>query len=383
MIDLFADGIGQVIDLLTIWVLPILLVLGALVFFHELGHYSVARWCGVRIEAFSIGFGREVVGWNDKAGTRWRIALLPLGGYVKFAGDENAASAPGSNFDPDDPSIFHNKPLWQRAAVVFAGPAANFILAVVIFVGLFTALGQPYTPARINTVQPDSAAFEAGLQPGDLIVEANGERIDDFADLKRIVAINLDRPLSLLVERDGQVIARDMTPRIVEEDDGFGRTSRAGRIGVTVTSDGAYRQVGLGGAVVESVERVWETVTASLTAVGDMVVGNRSVNELRGPPGIAEVVGEVAQLGIVPLINLAAFLSISLGLINLFPIPMLDGGHLLFYAVEAVRGRPLSESAQEIGYRIGLALVVGLMVLVTVNDIGHFGLFDQVQNLFS
>ncbi len=372
------------IDLILTWVVPVVGMLSVLVFFHELGHYAVARWCGVSVEAFSIGFGREIFGWNDRNGTRWRVAWLPLGGYVKFAGDENAASAPShGGFDPDDPSIFHNKPLWQRAAVVAAGPVANFILAIVIFVGLFTILGQPYTPARVDSVVADSAAAEAGLQPQDLIVEADGEGIDDFGDLRRIVALNLDRPLTLVVERDGQLLTMDLKPRIVEQDDGFGRMARIGLIGVRAKSDGAFREMGVGTALIEAVERVWETITGSLQALGDMVIGDRSVNELRGPIGIAHLSGEVAQFGLVSLINLAAFISISLGLINLFPIPMLDGGHLLFYAVEAVRGRPLGEKAQEIGFRIGLGLVVCLMVVATVNDVSQFGLFDMVRDLFS
>lgn len=371
------------IDLIVGYALPFVAVLTVLVFVHELGHYLVARWCGVAVEAFSIGFGREIYGWNDRRGTRWRIAILPFGGYVKFRGDQGAASTPDRDRPADDPDDFHNKPLWQRAAVVVAGPAANFLFAIAIFAVLFVTLGQPHTPARVERVMPDSAAAAAGLQPGDLIVSAGGETVEDFDDIRRIVAINLDRELELGVERDGQVLTFDLRPDVVEMDDGFGRTSKVGRIGITAMRSGEYKSVGFFEAIAEATERTWETTTATLAAVGDMFIGERSVKELRGPLGIAHLSGEVAQFGIVSLVNFAAFISISLGLINLFPIPMLDGGHLLFYAVEAVRGRPLGETTQEIGYRIGLGLVVGLMLLATMNDIVQFGLADFVAGLFS
>ncbi|WP_417515183.1 RIP metalloprotease RseP [Minwuia sp.] len=373
MIDVLVNNIFSVIVIMTV-----------LIFIHEMGHYLVARWCGVAVETFSIGFGREVFGWNDRSGTRWRVAWLPFGGYVKFAGDANAASTPDfDRIDAADPTMFQNKPLWQRAAVVFAGPAANFLLAIAIFMTMFLTLGQPHMPARVDKVLPDSPAAVAGLQSGDLIVEANGERIDGFSDLRRVVALNLDRELQLIVERDAQAVSIGLRPEVIEQDDGFGRSSRIGRIGVTPVPEREFRQLGLVAATVEAVEQVWETLTGSLIAIGDMIVGDRSVAELRGPVGIVQLTGEVAELGTVPLINLAAFLSISLGLINLFPIPMLDGGHLLFYAVEAVRGRPLRESTQEIGYRIGLGLVVTLMVVATFNDFEQTWLGTFVGGLFS
>lgn len=371
------------IDLIIGYALPFVAVLTVLVFVHELGHYLVARWCGVAVETFSIGFGREIYGWNDSRGTRWRFSILPFGGYVKFAGDHGPASTPDRAAPADDPDNFHNKPLWQRAAVVVAGPAANFLFAIFIFAALFISLGQPQTPARVDTVLPDSAAALAGLQPGDLIVAADGETVDDFGDIRRIVAVNLDRELDLAVERDGEIVRFVLRPEVVEIDDGFGRASRVGRIGITAVAQSEYRSLGPLEAVGEAVERTWETTTATLSAVGDMFIGERSVQELRGPLGIAHLSGEVAQFGIVSLVNFAAFISISLGLINLFPIPMLDGGHLLFYAVEAVRGRPLGEATQEIGYRIGLGLVVGLMLLATMNDVVQFGLAEFVTGLFS
>ena len=372
------------IDMLVTWVLPFLGVLTVLVFVHEMGHYLVARWCGVKVDAFSIGFGPELFGWNARSGTRWKVSALPFGGYVKFSGDQNAASAPDmSAIDENDPDIFHNKPLWQRAAVVFAGPAANFLFAIAIFAVLFTVLGQPHTPARVGEVLPETPAAAAGLQPGDLIVEADGESVDGFDDLRRIVAINLDRELDLVIDRGGETVVISLRPDVVEIDDGFGRTSRIGRVGVKSAPGGEFVEMGPLEALGSAVERVWDTVTATLQALGDMIIGDRSVSELRGPAGIAHLAGEVAQFGIVSLVHFAAFISISLGLINLFPIPMLDGGHLLFYAVEAIRGRPLGEATQEIGYRIGLGLVVALMVVATVNDFDQFGLVEFIGGLFS
>lgn len=366
------------------YILPFLAVLTVLVFIHEMGHYLVARWCGVGIEAFSVGFGREIFGWNDKHGTRWKLCMIPFGGYVKFRGDSGAASTPDheGNAGNDDPSNFHNKPLAQRAAVVVAGPAANFLLAIFIFACMFTIWGQPFTKAMVSEVVPDSAAAEAGLQPGDLIVAADGENVASFEDLRRIVSLNLDRPLPLIVERDGNQISLDASPRVVEIEDQFGNASKVGMLGVRAVERG-WRELGPGGALVEAVRQTWVITTSTLSAVWDMITGHRSVEELRGPAGIAEISGQAAQFGLASLINIAAFLSISLGLINLFPIPMLDGGHLLFYAVEAVRGRPLGETTQEIGYRLGFAMVIGLMLVATFNDIDRFGVVDFMKGLFS
>lgn len=362
----------------------VVVAFAVLIFIHELGHYLVARWCRVRIDAFSIGFGPELVGWNDRAGTRWRVAALPLGGYVKFAGDQNAASAPDPAMaDDPDPELFQNKPLWQRASVVAAGPFANFLLAVVIFALLFVTLGKPHVPAQVGRIIEESPAAAAGLQPGDTIVEAAGESVDGFGDLQRIVAINLDRSLDLTVQRGAETLTMEILPEVVEIDDGFGRMSRVGRLGVVATSERVFQQMGPIDAVVAGMESVWDTITATLRAVGDMILGKRSISELRGPAGIAHLAGEVAQISIVSLVNFAAFISISLGLINLFPIPMLDGGHLLFYAVEAVRGKPLGERAQEVGYRIGLGMVVTLMVVATFNDLNQWGLVNMIGGLFS
>ena len=366
------------------YILPFLAVLTVLVFVHEMGHYLVARWCGVGVEAFSVGFGRELFGWHDRRGTRWKVSMIPFGGYVKFRGDSGAASTPdhAGNVHDDDPENFHNKPLAKRAAVVVAGPLANFLLAIVIFAGMFTVWGQPFTTAMVSDVVADSAAAEAGLQPGDLIVTAGGEDVVSFEDLRRIVSLNLDRPLPLTVERDGRLIDLDAQPRVVVIQDQFGNDSKVGMLGVRAMERG-WRELGVGGALVEAVRQTWVITSSTLSAVGDMITGHRSVEELRGPAGIAEISGQAASFGLASLINIAAFLSISLGLINLFPIPMLDGGHLLFYAVEAVRGRPLGETTQEIGYRLGFAMVIGLMLVATFNDIDRFGVVDFMKGLFS
>lgn len=366
------------------YVLPFLAVLTVLVFVHEMGHYLVARWCGVDVEVFSVGFGREIYGRNDRNGTRWRLSLFPVGGYVKFRGDEGPASTPDvrGNLTDTAPGNFHSKSLGQRAAVVAAGPVANFLLAILIFWVLFVSFGQPYTTARVSEVMPDSAAAEAGLRPGDLIVSAGGESIASFEDLRRVVGLNLDHPMAVEIDRDGRVLSLDLQPRVVIMTDRFGNTSRIGQIGVR-SEEGGWRELGPVGAMGEAVRQTWVTVTGTLAAIGDMIAGARPLDELRGPAGIAQMSGQAAQIGIASLVSFAAFLSISLGLINLFPIPMLDGGHLLFYAVEAVRGRPLGAATQELGYKIGLAMVLALMVLATTNDILHLGVVDYVRGLFS
>ncbi|MEC9347884.1 MAG: RIP metalloprotease RseP [Pseudomonadota bacterium] len=366
------------------YVIPFLAVLTVLVFVHEMGHYLVARWCGVSVEVFSVGFGREIWGRNDRHGTRWRLSLFPVGGYVKFRGDVGAASTPDveANRTDTDPGNFHSKSLGQRAAVVAAGPIANFLLAIAIFWMLFVSFGQPFTTARVSEVVADSPAAEAGMQPGDLIVSAGGSSIDSFEDLRRVVALNLDSPMEVLIERDGRELSLQVQPRVVELTDRFGNTSRVGQLGVR-SVEGSWRELGPVGALTEAVRQTWIVVTSSLEAIGDMIAGARPLDELRGPAGIAQMSGQAASVGIASLVSFAAFLSISLGLINLFPIPMLDGGHLLFYAVEAVRGRPLGAATQELGYKIGLAMVLALMVLATTNDILHLGVVDFVRNLFS
>jgi regulator of sigma E protease len=375
--DILSSLGAQVWSLLG-YVVPFLFVLTIVVFVHEYGHYWVGRRCGVGVKAFSIGFGPELAGFNDRNGTRWRIAAIPLGGYVKFFGDANGASQPdhaaigGMGADEREKSFFH-KPVGQRAAVVAAGPIANFILAIAIFTLTALAYGRPVLTPRVEKVTEGSAAATAGLKPGDVVTSVNGRRIDSFAELQRIVSTSPGESLTLLVDREGRSMTLVATPLLKELKSPFG-VQRIGLLGVQGSSDPAdFRIESLGpvDALKTGVSETWFIVERTGAYIGGLFAGRESTDQLSGPIRIAQVSGHVAQNGIVALINLAALLSVSIGLINLFPIPMLDGGHLVFYAIEAVRGRPLSERAQEYGFRIGLAFVLMLMLFVTFNDILH------------
>src|ERR1700722_14110502 len=360
-------------------VLAFVLVLSLVVFFHELGHFLVARWCGVRVLVFSIGFGPEIVGFNDRHGTRWKIAVIPLGGYVKFFGDDTAASTPDTSrlaaMDPIEKSeSFVGQSVAKRAAIVVAGPMANFLLAIVIFGGVFMFYGKQTMSARVDSVQPDSAAAAAGFQTGDLVTAINGNPIADFADMQRIVSESAGQTLTITVKRDGTDKVLTATPILSEEKDIFGNVHRIGLLGIrrsTAPEDLKYQPVSPPEAVWMGAQETWFVIDRTLSYIGGVVVGREAANQLGGPIRIAEMSGQVATLGFGALLHLAAVLSVSIGLLNLFPIPLLDGGHLLFYSVEAIRGRPLSERAQEVGFRIGLAIVVMLMIFATFNDIVH------------
>ncbi|TMJ04458.1 MAG: RIP metalloprotease RseP [Alphaproteobacteria bacterium] len=372
--DLFAH-IASWGGWLTGYVVPFLFVLTIVVFFHELGHFLVARWCGVRVLTFSIGFGPELLGYNDRHGTRWKLSAIPLGGYVKFFGDENAASVPDSDTinqmsEAERRESFFFKPVAQRAAIVAAGPIANFLLAIVIFAGVFTFYGKQATPARVETVQANSAAQAAGFRPSDLIVSINGRKIDTFTDMQRVVSASAGQMLDIEVDRGGERVHIKATPALTELKDNFGNVHRIGVLGITGAREPPVRVDPLT-AVKLGVEETWFVVERTLSYIGGVVVGKESADQLGGPIRIAQVSGQVATAGFVALIHLAAVLSISIGLLNLFPIPLLDGGHLLFYAIEAIRGRPLSDRAQEVGFRIGLAIVLLLMIFATFNDILH------------
>lgn len=364
--------------------LSFLLLLTILVFVHEFGHYWVARRNGVRVEVFSIGFGPEIFGFHDRAGTRWKFGLLPLGGYVKMFGDAGAASMPGEGLDrmsdEERAVAFHHKRLGQRAAIVAAGPIANFLFAIVVLAGLFMVQGQPYTPAEIGTVAPNSAAATAGLQPGDRIVAIDGSAIDRFEQVQLIVRLNQGTPLSIDVLRDGRTVNLSVTPRIVELQDRIGGTQRVGQLGVGRSGVEFMRHDPFTAVVAGAEETVTLTV-GTLTAVWQMIVGARTTEELGGPLQIAQMSGEATRSGVAGFLWFAAILSINLGLINLFPIPVLDGGHLLFYAAEAVRGKPLGERAQEYGFRIGLALVLTLMLFSTWNDLVQLRVFSFLKGL--
>jgi regulator of sigma E protease len=353
-----------------------LFVITVVVFFHELGHFSVARYFGVTVEAFSIGFGRELFGWNDRKGTRWKICLLPLGGYVKFAGDANAASQPDEeemrNMNAQQRAgVLHYKPLYQRALVVAAGPIANFILGILIFAAIFMVSGKPAEPPIVNEISPQSAAEEAGLMPGDIIRAANGETIHAFSDFQRLVGGSAGQALTLGIERGGQMLEIAATPDAVEQELATGGTATIGRLGIT----NSIVPVGPVEAIGNGAYQSWLIVSGTISYLGQMITGQASPDQLAGPIGIAKVSGDMASIGFFALINLAGLLSISIGLINLFPIPVLDGGHLLYYGFEAVLGRPLGERAQEFGYRLGLAFVLSLMLLATFNDLVRFDLF--------
>lgn len=358
-------------------VLPFLVVLTVIVFVHEMGHYLVARWNGVAIQTFSLGFGPELVGFTDRKGTRWRIAAIPLGGYVRFVGDMNAASQPDESFieraGPELSSqLFANKNVWQRIAVVAAGPAANVLFTLLILYALLLGYGRYMAPAVLQTITPDSAAAEAGLQPGDKILSIDGFAVRSFDDLQRLVATAPQRTITIVLDRAGGTETVQATPRAGESRDSFGGVHRIGVLGLqnsfgpddyVLYKPGALEAVGM------TFEEVRFIVDRTVAFLGDFFVGRGDVEQLGGPIKVATVSQQVATLGVVPLINLIALLSLNIGLVNLLPIPMLDGGHLLYYLIEAARRKPLSQRVQEIGFRFGLAIVFTLMVFTLVNDL--------------
>lgn len=356
------------------YVIPFLVALVVIVFIHELGHFLVARWCGVDIEAFSIGFGKEITGWNDRHGTRWKLCWIPLGGYVKFMGDANAASLPDAGAlerAKNEPGNFHGKPLWQRAAVVAAGPIANFILAIFIFAAAFMTVGAPVMEPRVDEVMQGSAAEQAGIRKGDVIVSIDGREIASFSEIQQSVITRAGEELNVVIDRNGERIDLVLTPTLREEPDGFGGKIRIGQLGVKHNPVGGvkYERKGPIEAVAAGVERTWFIVDTTFHYLGKLVTGRESADQLGGPIAMAKAAGDAASVGFFQFISVIAFLSVSIGLINLFPIPMLDGGHLVYYAIEAVRGKPLGERAQEWGFRIGFSLVMMLMVFSTWNDL--------------
>ena len=361
------------------YVVPFLFVLTIVVFFHELGHFLMARLCGIKVLVFSIGFGPEIAGFNDRYGTRWKISAVPLGGYVKFFGDDNAASVPdqaaaASMSSADRKDSFMFQPVPSRAAVVAAGPIANFVLAIAIFAAIFMTVGKQTTSARVDTVQPASAAEAAGFKPGDLVTAINGEKIESFSDMQRIVSISANETLSIDVDRGGAPVTLKAIPQLKELKDNFGNVHRLGVLGISRSmspGDIKTEKAGPLRAIVMGAQETWFVVDRTLAYIGGVFVGREAADQLGGPIRIAQVSGQVATAGFTALIHLTAVLSVSIGLLNLFPIPLLDGGHLLFYAIETIRGRPLSERAQEVGFRIGLAVVVMLMIFATFNDILH------------
>lgn len=363
-----------------------LIVLTVLVFVHELGHYAVARWNGVRVDTFSIGFGRELVGWTDRSGTRWKIGWLPLGGYVKFFGDAGVASNPGEALQQmsaaDKAVSFHHKSVGARAAVVAAGPIANFLLAILLLAILFGTIGQRYTPAEVSTVLPDSAAAEAGFRPHDRVVRIDGTTIDRFEELQQIVQMGPGKRMQVTVRRDGTDLELTVTPRSVTATDPFGNVRQIGRLGISHAGV-EFKQHNPVSAVVAAGREVVSLTVLTVHALGEMVMGSRPADDLSGPIGIARMSGQMAEQGFVEVLLFAAFLSLNLGLVNLFPIPVLDGGHLLFYLFEWLRGRPPGERAQEYGFRVGMAVLMAIFVFATWQDLKRLSLFKFVTNLFS
>jgi len=363
--------------------LAFIAAIGPLVFIHELGHYLAARWCGVGAETFSIGFGREVAGWTDKRGTRWKVGWLPLGGYVKFVGDMTPASegVDEAQIAPADrPRAFHLKPVWQRFLIVLAGPMANFLLAIAIVSALFAIDGAPRTSNVVVAVQPGSAAAAAGIAPGDRIVAIANRSTGSFEDLFAVVVLRPDEAVNVELERGSERLSLPVVIAAEEQRDRFGQTFRIGRLGVL---GGAPQMVRLPAAELVPAATRYTIVSTGrmIDGLWQIISGRRTIKDLGGPLKMAQVAGQQASLGLRQFVELLALFSINLGFINLLPIPMLDGGHLLLYGAEAVRRRPVSAQAQEWAFRGGLAFLLTFILMVTVNDLASFGLFDRLGSL--
>jgi regulator of sigma E protease len=354
-----------------------LFVLTVIVFIHELGHFIVARRCGVTVEAFAIGFGHEIAGFTDRHGTRWKIGWLPLGGYVKFEGDANPASLPlPQSLDASvrhAPGNFYGKSVSERAAIVAAGPLANFVLATLIFAACFMTVGMPMLEPRVEAVQPASAAQAAGILPGDVVRRIDGQQIVNFSDIQRIVMPRSGETLVVEIERAGQTMEFRIVPRPTEIDDGLGGKVKVGLLGVSKSPDdltyvrkNPAEALWLGGA------ETWDLIEQTLFFIKRIFTGKESARQIGGVLSIANISGKAAAQGIYDLVQIVALLSVSIGLINLFPVPMLDGGHLLYYAIEAARGRPLGASAQEWGFKVGFALVLALLLFAFWNDLARY-----------
>ncbi len=365
-------------------ILAFLCAIGPLVFIHEMGHYLAGRMFGVKAEAFSIGFGREIAGFTDRRGTRWKFGWLPLGGYVRFAGDMNPASQPDAAWlalpAEERARTFQAKPLWQRAIIVAAGPAVNLILAVLILAGFAHTYGVDRTPAVIGTIIDGGPGAKAGLQPGDRILAIDGRGIDTFSDVARYALIRPGERAIVRIERAGNRLDRPLAIGVIRQRDRFGNEYRIGRIGI---GSGApvLEPVGLAAAPAAGVRMTGEIIGGSLETLGQIISGRRSIDELGGPIRIAKISGEQMALGVSAFVWLVAMLSINLGFINLLPVPMLDGGHLFFYAIEALRRRPLEPRVQEWAFRGGLAAVLALMLIVTFNDLSAVGLWQRLAGL--
>ncbi len=369
---------------LIVTILSFLLVIGPLIFVHELGHYYVGRWFGVKAEAFSIGFGREIFGWTDKRGTRWKVGWLPLGGYVRFKGDMNPASQPTDEWLSLPPAeraqTFQSKKLWQRFLIVAAGPFTNFLAAILLFIGIFATVGYPTSPAIVTGVVAGAPADRAGILPGDRIVEIGGREIGNFVELQDYVKLRPATPVRLTLLRDGATRQVSLVTGATMASDPFGNQARIGTIGVQSRAI-EVSQLPWHELPGRAVEQTVDTVRDMVLTLGQLILGDRSVKELGGPLKIAQISGQSVSLGWLPFFWLMAVISINLGFINLLPIPMLDGGHLLFYTIEGIRRKPIRPEAQEWAFRTGLAALLALMIFVTFNDLASFGLWSRLGGL--
>ncbi len=369
------------------YVVIFLVILTVVVFVHELGHFLVARWNGVRVDVFSIGFGPELFGYTAKSGTRWKFSLLPLGGYVKMFGDADAASTPdlATYLPPEQQAYaFRYKKIYQRASIVAAGPLSNFVFGIIVLAGMFMIYGQPRTAPVIGQVQAESAAAEAGLQAGDRIRQANGQTVDRFQDLQRIVRLTVGDPVQLVIERAGATVQVTALPRVTEVKDVFGNAHKTPVLGIVADPNSTeVVHYNPPQALWAATQETGEMVSSTLIGLGQMVTGQRETDELGGPLRIAKGAGQAAQLGVGSVVFYTILLSINLGLINLFPVPLLDGGHLLFYGIEALQGRPLGPRAQEYGFRVGLILVFALMLFATRNDLVDLRVWEFIKGLVS
>ena len=367
------------------YILPFIILILIVVFIHEYGHYYFAKKFGVGVTDFSIGFGKEIFGWNDKSGTRWKICWIPLGGYVKFFGDRNVYSQADHKeilekySEEDQKKLFTLKPLYQRSLIVFGGPLANFLLALVIFFSIYTFVGKDFTPAVINEVQKDSPAMAGGLKQNDVILEIDGNKVESIMDVSKFITMSTDEIIDFKVKRSYDELILKVKPNIVPSEDNLGNKLNKRIVGIKL---GAYNneinhvKLGPAQAVYHAAHEVYFVGISSLKYIGAMIFGKADTSQLGGPIRIAKISGQVAEFGVLAFISMMAYISISLGLVNLFPIPMLDGGHLMFYAFEKVLGRPLSQKTQEGFFRIGIFLLISLMFFTTFNDLKDLGLFN-------
>ena len=365
-------------------IIPFIALILVVVFIHEYGHYYFAKKYGVGVSDFSIGFGKEIFGWNDKSGTRWKICCIPLGGYVKFFGDRNVFSQADQEkiikqySIEDQKKLFVLKPLYQRALIVVAGPLANFLLAIVIFFSIYTFVGKDFTPAAINEVQKDSPAMTAGLKKDDIIVSIDGNKVKSIMEVSKFIMMSTDEFIDFTVRRSNQNLILKVKPNIVANEDNLGNKINKRMVGIKL---GAYNneinhvRLGPAKAIYYAISEVYYVSTSSLKYLGSMLTGSGDSSQLGGPIRIAKITGQVAEFGFLPFLSIMAYISISLGLINLFPIPLLDGGHLMFYGFEKILGHPLSQKVQEGFFRIGMFLLLSLMFFTTFNDLKDLGLF--------